>query len=314
MTRVRTFPGVCVLLCLFASLSTSARAQMIDDGIMLAKRDLFVGNLYTHDSWDEYWEGALKRDNGNIGTLTTQANVIFANYGLTDRLNVITTLPYVWTRASQGVLHGMDGFQDFTLAVKYKALEASSRSLGTFKAMAVVSGGTPVTDYTPDFQPLSIGFASKRATGRVTLNFETTPGWYVNGTSSYTWRGPVTLDRPYYYTNNQFFMTDEVHMPKVFDYAVSAGYLKHAFMTQVTYSQQRTRGGGDIRRQDMPFISNRMNFSKVGAMLMTPVPKLRNLRAHVAYAYTVDGRNVGQASTVTAGVFYLFHFHGSATP
>ena len=57
-------------------------------------------------------------------------------------------------------------------------------------------------------------------------------------------------------------------------------------MTTVSFSQQRTLGGGDIRRQDMPFVSNRMNFSKVGAMAMYPIPKLAHLEFQVAVART----------------------------
>ena len=87
---------------------------------------LFTGDVYSHDSWEQYWEGTLKRVNGNIGTVTTQTNIWSANYGVTDRLNVIATVPYVWTRASQGVLHGMNGFQDITLAGKYSVLERPS--------------------------------------------------------------------------------------------------------------------------------------------------------------------------------------------
>ena len=77
-------------------------------------------------------------------------------------------------------------------------------------------------------------------------------------------------------------------------------------MAVATFSQQRTTGGGDIRRQDMPFVSNRMNFSKVGGMVMYPIPKLQGLAVQLSYAYTLNGRNVGQATTFTAGLLYLF--------
>ena len=103
-------------------------------------------------------------------------------------------------------------------------------------------------------------------------------------------------------------------MPDVADYLMSAGYLKHGLNANLSYSQQYTRGGGDIRRQDSPFVSNRMNFSKIGGMVMTPVPKLQNLAFQFAMAYTVDGRNVGQATTFTTGFLYRFHVYGSRTP
>jgi hypothetical protein len=289
------------------------QAQTIDDGVMLNKGALFTGSLYTHDTWDHYWEGALKRDNGNIGTLTTKTNTWFGNYGLTDRLNLIASVPYVWTRASQGVLHGMQGIQDVTVAGKYSLLDRPSTKAGSLRAIAVVSAGLPLTDYTPDFQPLSIGSASKRVSGRFTIDLHSEPGWFVTGSTAYTWRGMVTLDRPYYFTNNQFFMTDEVEMPGVFDYVVSGGYRKRVSTATFSFTQQRTQGGGDIRRQDMPFVSNRMNFSRAGALVMVPTPGLRDLKLQVSLAYTIDGRNVGQATTFTTGLLYRFHFLGRPT-
>ncbi len=64
-TLVQTLP--CAIV--FASLAVSAQAQAVDDGVMLPKGNLVVGDIYLHDEWDEYWEGTRKRDNGNIGIL-----------------------------------------------------------------------------------------------------------------------------------------------------------------------------------------------------------------------------------------------------
>lgn len=293
---------------LFVLLAAPAAAQTIDDGIMLEKRGLLTGNVYSHDTWDEYWEGSLKRNNGNIGELTTRTNVWVANYGLTRRLNLIAMVPHVRTRASRGVLHDQRGFQDLTVAAKYSFLEKSATPIGTVRGIAVVSAGIPMTDYTPDFYPLSIGSHSKRLGGRGTLHVQTDPGFFVSGSGAYTLRSSVTLDRPYYFTEDRLFLTDDVNMPNVFDYVVTGGFMKRRLMAALMFSQQRTLGGGDIRRQDMPFVSNRMNFSKVGGMVMAPLPKLENLVVQLGYAYTIDGRNVGQSSSFTAGL--LFQFRG----
>jgi hypothetical protein len=285
-------------------------AQTVEDGIMLARNQLFVGNLYTHDSWDRYWEGALERDNGNIGTVTTQTSTIFANYGVTNRLNVMATIPYVWTKASQGVLHGMEGFQDITIVAKYALLTTPFTKHGTMRAIGLFSGGLPLTDYTPDFMPLSIGSASRNLSGRFTVNFESSPGWFGNGSVAYTWREHVELDRPYYYTDGRLTFSHEVPMSDVVNYVVAGGYMKRGLMAQAFFTEQRTRGGGDIRRQDMPFVSNRMNYSKVGASLMYPLPWMRQFRVQAVYSDTVRGRNVGLSRTVSAGLLYLFDFRG----
>jgi hypothetical protein len=293
-------------------LPSSVHAQTVDDGIMIDGKTLFTGYLFTYDRWDEYWEGALKRENGNLGTLTTQTSSWYANYGVTDRLNVIATLPYVQTHASQGVLRNMQGLQDFSVAAKYQLFSARS-PIGLVRTFAVGAAGLPMTDYTPDFYPLSIGSNSKRASARFTVNLQTKPGWYVNASPAYTWRGTVTLDRPYYFTDGELFLTSDVDMPNVFDYVLSGGYIRRGLMATALFAQQRTLGGGDIRRQDMPFVSNRMNFDKVGGMVMWSLPKLRYLSVQGTYIYTVRGRNVGQASTVTGGVMYTLPFHGRPT-
>jgi hypothetical protein len=306
--------GLCALFSIAALWVGPARAQTVDDGIMLAKGTLFAGQVYTHDDWTDYWEGALKRSNGNIGTLTTQSNHWFGNYALTDRLNVIASLPYVWTRASQGVLHEMHGVQDLTLAGKYSFWEVPNSPMGSIKAIGVLAGSVPLGDYTPDFQPLSIGSASKRVTGRAVFTVQTASGVFVDATTGYTWRAHVTLDRPYYFTMGQLFFTDEVSMPDIADVGVTAGYNKHGLKAQGMLITQRTRGGGDIRRQDMPFVSNRMNFSKGGGLVMYEIPKLGGVAGMVSYLYTFEGRNVGQSTTMSAGLMYRVRLSSRGTP
>jgi len=308
----QTLASICfaLLVLLFRPL----HAQTIDDGIMLADKTLCAGALYTHDSWDHYWEGNLERVNGNIGTITTQSITMAANYGVTSWFDAIVNVPYIWTNASKGVLHGQAGFQDLTLAAKFKAISIPVKQFGALRGIAVLSGTLPMTNYTPDLQPLSLGANSKTISGRTTLNFLGKRGLYVNGTAAYTFRGNVTLDRPYYFTNNQLYLSNEVAMPNQFNFGTSVGYRKNNLEIVGDYSQQQTRGGGDIRPQDTPFVSNRTNFSKAGATFKIPVPKLRNIQYWLLYSNTFQGRNVGQANTITTGLMYTLSFEKRAKP
>jgi hypothetical protein len=230
------------------------------------------------------------------------------SYGVSDRLNLIAMLPWVRTEASAGTLKSQQGLQDLSVALKWTALRAPLTKHGTLQAFLVASAGGPVTDYTPDFLPLSIGLASRRAAGRATARFQADAGWFVEGTGSYTWRDSVTLDRPYYYTNGQLYFSDEVAMPDVIDYAFRAGYDKHGLYVPVTFSQQITAGGGDIRRQDMPFVSNRMNLARIDALAEYYGLVSKNLGLRVGATYTVSGRNVGQSTTLLTGITYIFRF------
>ena len=303
---VRAWGLAAAIVALTIGVSTSARAQTIDDGVMMAKGELFTGDLYTRDQWDQYWEGALRRDNGNIGTLTTQSHTFFASYGLTKHLNLLGSVPYVWTNASQGVLQGMNGMQDLMIAAKFSGIEREQSPLGALRAIAVLAASFPMTDYSPDFQPLSIGSASTRVSLRGTLSLQGAAGRFLDASGAYTYRHDITLDRPYYFTDDTFFMTDRVHLPAVFEWGAMGGYRTATIMAAATVTQQQMYSGGDIRRQDMPFVSNQQNATRVGGVVMYPIPKLSPLAVKVAYAYTVLGRNVGQSKTFSAGLTYRF--------
>jgi hypothetical protein len=293
-------------LCLLAIGASGATAQTIDDGLLMPTRTVGGGVVFAHDSWDQYWEGTLKRSNGNIGTLTTQSVTLMAGYGITDRLNVMAMLPYIRTEASQGTLRGQSGIQDITLAAKYRLLRRESATAGVLSGYVVATAALPVGDYTPDFMPMSIGTAGGRAAGRLTLNLQSNSFWFVNATGAYTFCNNVTLDRSAYYTDGQLYMTNEVAMPNVVDYSFTAGVHRGRWRVPVSIVQQRTLGGGDIRRQDMPFVSNRMDFVRLDGSAIYDLPK--NLSLRLGAAHVLSGRNVGQSTTINSGLFYAFHF------
>ena len=235
-----------------------AFSQTLNDGLMMSKKSLCTGFLYGHDQWTNYWEGTLKRDNQNIGKITTQSIMWIGTYGLTGKINLIATLPYVQTNSTGPTLHEMHGIQDLTLGAKYNFF-SQTIGAGTFKTFAVGTFSTPLTNYTIDFFPLSIGYGSTNLAGRFTTNYTMEKGFYFNASAGYTWRSNVTLDRPAYYTNNTLYESNEVRMYDIFDYNIDLGYRKNGLQAGVSYLQQNTLGGGDIRRQDMPFVSNQMN-------------------------------------------------------
>ncbi len=290
-------------------LPTLTFAQTTTDGLMMRKGDLCTGILYTHDQWKDYWEGTLKRDNGNIGKITTQSLVWMGNYGITDKLNVIAMVPYVMTNASKGTMHPMEGLQDLSIGVKYYLLRIKREEnvLGIF---GIINVSTPLSDYTPDYYPLSLGAHTTNIAYRGNVKYKH-GSWFANVSAAYTWRSNTKLDRPAYDDGNTFYESDEVKMPNVFDVFVSLGYHEGPLQAQVQFTQMNTLGGGDIQRQAMPFVSNKMNLTKVGALVMYYVPMIKNLALRGSADYTVAGRNVGHSTTLLAGVLYTFQFSKS---
>ena len=109
-----------------------------------------------------------KENNPNLGTVTTQSFMLMSNYGISDKLNVLASVPYVWTDASAGTLHGLKGFQDIELDVKYEFYKTKVGNNGKFSLIAVGGFSTPLTNYENDFLPMSIGLGSTNLSGRLT--------------------------------------------------------------------------------------------------------------------------------------------------
>src|SRR6187401_1617159 len=153
-----------ILLCISASLSkVSAQTDM--DALMMSKNNFCVGPMYTYSSWKDYWEGTFKRDNANLGTVSSQMFSVMGNYGITDKINVLFGRPYIKTKASQGTLHGQQGLQDLSLWMKWMPIE---KKVGKGLLSVYGLGGVsfPVSNYVADMLPVSIGLGSTNVTFR----------------------------------------------------------------------------------------------------------------------------------------------------
>lgn len=110
---------LCFFLFLFVGLGNQIIAQMPNDHVYMAKKDICAAVIYSNTSWNQYWENNLFRDNQNLGTVSTQSYMLMAAYGLKDNTNLIASIPYVQTNASAGfsgfVLHFENLFSENTL-------------------------------------------------------------------------------------------------------------------------------------------------------------------------------------------------------
>ena len=279
------------------------KAQTVDDAIMMNKNQWCNGFTYMHSSWNEYWEGTTKRTNKNLGTVTTQSAMFMTNYGITDQLNALVTIPYVWTDASAGTLHGMKGFQDIELDLKYNFLTTKIGSKGKLNLIAVGGFSTPLTNYENDFLPMSIGLGSTNLSGRLTVDYQTGI-FFTTISSAYVFRSDVTIDRTSYYTD-QIHYTNEVDMPNQLNSNLLIGIRKPNLTVQAVVMNMYTFGGFDIRKNDMPFVSNQMNMTSLGAHVKYFLPFITNLEVIGGADFVVAGRNVGQSQTYTAGLYYV---------
>ena len=272
----------------------------------MRKNNLCTGFQYTYSSWDNYWEGKLKRDNENLGTVSTQMLGWMGNYGITNKLNFLFSIPYVKTKASAGTLHSVDGLQDLSLALKYKFFQKKI-ARGNFALMGVAGFSFPVTNYVADYLPLSIGMKSRNATLRVLADYEVNR-FFVTASAAYVLRSNIKIDRTSYYTT-EAHLTNEVKMPDAASFILRVGYRGKILGVEAVANNWTTLGGFDITKNNMPFPSTRMNATMAGVNVKCNPKALPGLSVMAGGNYTVTGRNVGQSFGVTGGLFYIFDFN-----
>jgi hypothetical protein len=291
---------------LLTALGQIARAQTDADALMIPKNMFCAVASYDHSSWTNYWEGTFKRNNLNIGTLSTNSYMVMGNYGITNKLDLLFTVPYVTTNASAGTLKGQSGVQDLSLTLKYLAFQTEIGK-GIFSVHAILSGTVPLSNYEPNFLPVSIGLHAETVSLRGLVNYQT-GRFFVAGAAQYIQRSDITIDQNAYYTT-QLIYSNKVYMPNVNNLLFSTGYRSLKLNIEGIISQTTTLGGFDIRKNDMPFPSNRMNFTTAGGLVKYSFEGITGLELTAGGNYVLKGRNVGQSTDFFGAVQYVFDFN-----
>lgn len=292
-----------VIFAVSSCLSLSAQTDM--DAIMMSKNNFCTGFMYNHSVWSNYWEGTLKRNNDNLGTVSANMYAVMGNYGVSDKLNLLFGLPYVTTKASAGTLHGMKGMQDLSLWAKWMPVE-TKLGKGLFSVYGLGGISFPVSNYTPDFLPMSIGLHSTNLSLRAMLDYQV-KNFFVTVSGTYVYRSNITIDRDSYYTTESY-LTNEVFMPNMANYQLRTGWRSGRMIAEAILNQSNTQGGFDITRNNMPFPSNQMNATTAGINVKYNIHAVDGLSLIGGGSITLAGRNAGQASSINGGVFYILDF------
>ena len=280
------------------------KAQMPNDGLMMSKHDLCTVLQYSDSRWDHYWQGETFRSNSNLGTVSNQNVMLMSAYGITDRINLLFALPWVRTDASDSYLSGQSGIQDLSLWLKWKALQWR---FGKNELSLQTTGGvsSPLTNYPADFLPLSIGFHARTASLRAIAHYYTGFGLYATVQAGHTWRSNVELDRDSYLYHNDQVESNKAITPNVFDATFRLGFLKPKFQAEVWADRMTGLSGDDIRYNDAPGLTNKMQAYSAG--IWGKFWFTKKIAVSAGIAQVLDGRNVGKSQTWNAGIFYLFN-------
>lgn len=99
-------------------------------------------------------------------------------------------------------------------------------------------------------------------------------------------------------------------VPNVFDYSARLGFIKPRFQTEVWYESFAGLSGDDIRYNEAPQASNKMEAAQIGWFGKGFVTKRLGLL--VTISKVLSGRNTGESLTWTAGATYFLDINRKA--
>ncbi|MFZ6052439.1 hypothetical protein [Halocola ammonii] len=248
------------------TLSTSIFSQGIIDGFMKGKGHTDISLSYSYENFNKYWgaeEISITRD--------IQSASLYVAHGITDWADVILSAPYINNT-------GVSGFQDGVAMIRLKVAEIQTEKIN-FGILAGTGYSLPLTDYETE-SAFAIGQHAEAIPARLIFSAQHQNGWFLQLQSGYTWRIDPT--------------------PPSFPMIAKIGYASAKNYFDIWFHRQQAEGGFDYRDGfDQPFRSFGVSFSKIGATYYRPINPW--IGGFFQAAYTLDGRNVGQAIRASIG-------------
>ena len=270
----------CVAVIAGLALGPTMAAGLDMNGFLPAKGEGTVALSYTAEGYDEFWVGDVKVSDPGVGEVDTDSLALWMRYGLTDRLALVANFPYVDT-TSDG-LGGFEdsGLQDLSALLLFRALEGGGRA----RHRLVLAGGVraPLSDYEANL-PVDLGDGTTDALFRAVYQLEN-GGFYFSQQVGYDLRGDDAPDGFPLYTEVGFSWARVT---------VNGFYLNYV-----------ADGGTDIGDPGFTFPSNQDETERLGAKVFARLTD--QLGAQVTAFQTLDGRNSGDISGVSAGFTFGF--------
>lgn len=297
---------IAMLTMVYMSYVPIAKGQLPFDEIMMPKGEICFAGMFEHSSWNRYWEGTYLRENANIGTFTRQMFMPMLAMGLTKKINLIASLPYISTEASGGTQVGQSGLQDLSISMKVDWLQHRVGS-GRILFLTNTHFSTPVGTYLSDYMPFSIGAGAPEIGLRGIGGYKMDNGLIFRIAAAYLWRGQTEIERNYYYQDGSVY-SSFMNVPSALNIHGAIGYwaFENRLRLEATYMSLNCLTGDDIRAYNRPQPTNKMEVSQIGVWTQYYIKADRGLGALAYFNQTISGRNMGKATTFGLGITYQF--------
>ncbi|WP_296620192.1 transporter [Marivirga sp.] len=292
-------------------ISTRLQAQTPSDALMMKSNQLCILLDYNYSSFDHYWEGELRRNNETIAMVKRNSVMPMVAIGIFDDLNFYAGVPYIKTESTEpngGKFAGASGFQDLSIALKYRWLNKQFEK-GELSGLATIGFSTPITNYLPDYMPYSIGSGAPELSYRAIVEYKNIKDWYFRGAGTYLWRGYAEAERDYYYNNGSYY-TPWMDVPNAFstEFVVGKWLFSKSLQIQVSYFGSKSLSGDDIRPYNPAQPTNKVNIDRIGIFSHYFFANVTGLGIVVYHNRIVAGRNAPHMNTTGMGLTYYFNY------
>ena len=272
-------PARTALLLLFLSAPLSLARAQGDNGFLRGKGHYDVAYSYTLDYYDEFWVGDTSVSDPAVGEVERETYSLYGAYGLSEDIDLVLNANYVSAETDgTAPFDDQDDLQDLYLGAKWRAW---SSSRGSFSALLAPSIKVPMTDY-EDNDVTAIG------DGQVDLRFR--------GILHYQWKALFGAFETGYDRRNGA-PEDEVPL----NLTLGGTILERVTVTPF-YSLVRSKGGPDIGEPGFAFREVQEEYDRFGVGAYARITHGLGLSA--MWRTTTDGKNTGEADTISVGLVY----------
>jgi hypothetical protein len=277
-------------LCSFSFLS----AQGPLDGYLKGKKVLDLAPSYSYLTANTFLGAQQQKfDAPYRGSMLS----LFAEYGLTEKVDLVATAATVFT-ANQS------GLQDGGIYVKYRPVYAQFKKAGKLGILFGTGASFPLANYSPTATG-AIGQKATSVPARLIIQWETPMGLFFNLTGGYNFRlddlkeediALIRLQRPNYVP------IDPVNYST---YLFKVGFPARFYYLDAWIEHQYSKGGADyvFNVRDLPQAYG-VSYTQIGGTAY--YSESGKLGFYLSGAYTINGRNTSQIMRITTGIVLKF--------
>ncbi len=294
-TSKKSLIGV-VALCAFPILSI---AQTPVSGFYPQKNEITVAVGHTYKSNDEFYLGnrLVPGNPADFGEISSNIYSIYGEYGITNWLSAVATLPYIETKNEENIIDPIQGkseisgVQDLGVFVKARVYQKKFHSLGKIELGAATGANIPVGGY-DGRGILSIGGDATTIDGLAIAQFTTYNNFFAEAQVGYSLRDNSDYD-----------------VPNAMLYSFKIGYFHQYFYLHTQLGIQNSLSGFDIGSDEFAAAGGpaalpqtEVDYTKINVAIYVPV--IRNLGLSAGYGTTIDGRNANKETGYNFGLVF----------